>query len=253
MEVLDRGTSHRKAIDPSIQEQLAKTYFRPIPSEDEQKNAARHNSRISFLPWMIAVLAALFSIALLLSKSDIDIKVRILSEVPSLGVKEDRLNDQKDKGISFVNGSEINSAVVTNTYFAGDAKNYSRVSDSELVLCNSRGAGWANYTIELKEPLDLTKLDLKYVAKGAKGGEMLGIVIVDADNRSYRVEGHTGKLTKDWRDYKVNFGPVRKAVGLNNISMIKLEFGSLTAQNSAMATIFLKGLYATKTKRMAGV
>lgn len=252
MKTLDRedGLDRRRAIDSSMQEEIARTYF-DMPDKSPKPGGKKRN--ISKLPWIIAAVALVFGMAAFLSKSNIDIKVRILSEVPSSGSERrlDEFDELKDKGFVFVSGSEINSSLVKHAYFDGDAKNYSRQNDSELVLCNSKGSGWANYTIELKEPIDLTKLDLKYIAKGAKGQEALGIVIIDTDNRSYRVldPNRIGRLTKDWRDYRMNFTAMKNVIDLNNISSIKLEFGSLTVQNSTAAIIFLKGIYAAKTKR----
>lgn len=88
------------------------------------------------------------------------------------------------------------------------------------------------------------------MARGSSGGEYLGIVIVDSDNKTYRMErGLSTMLTNEWQLYKINFRPIKKAVNLANITTIKFEFGSLTVGNSSGAAIFLKDIYVAKARR----
>ena len=82
---------------------------------------------------------------MLLFKSNIDIKVRILGEVPSVGDSEtsDKFGSLHEKGLYLVRGSDPNKYLVKNVDFMGDAKAFSKISDGEIILCNSRGSGWA--------------------------------------------------------------------------------------------------------------
>jgi len=148
-------------------------------------------------------------------------------------------------------GGAPNKDIVKDAFFTGDGREFSASKLEELVLCNSRGSGWANYTIELKEPVDLNKLDLRYTARGVRGDEFLTLVIVDSDKRSYRLEKDlSSAIGKDWQIYTINFRRVKKAVDLSNISTIKFEFGSLTAGNYPSAVISLKDVCITKTRRL---
>jgi len=103
----------------------------------------------------------------------------------------------------------------------------------------------------LKEPVDLNKLDIRYMARGVRGDEFLALVVVDSGKRSYRLEKDlSSAMGKDWQRYTINFRRVKKAVDLSNISTIKFEFGTLTAGNYPSAVMSLKDVYITKTRRL---
>lgn len=239
-------SSHQR-ID--IQNEIAKTYF--------QTSAKKHGKKKSkwkaFLPWAVAVLALFFAVAVLIFKSSIEIKVRLLGEIPSSPIDKSarKFGENLDKGAFFVEGGTPNKDLVKNAYFTGDAKEFSISRPEELVLCNARGSGWANYTIELKEPVDLNKLDIKYMARGVRGDEFLALVIVDNNRRGYRLEKDlSSAMGKEWQRYTVNFRRVKKAVDISNIAAIKFEFGTLTAGNYPSAVISLKDVYITKTRKL---
>ena len=233
-----------------IQDEIARTYFH-TPAKKHQKE--KKPRRKSLLPWVVAILALFFAIAILVFKSSIEIKVRFLGEIPSSPISKDeyKLDEYLEKGLFFIEGGVPNKDVVKNAYFTGDSKEFSISKPEELVLCNSRGSGWANYTIELKEPVDLNKLDIRYMARGVRGDEFLTLVIVDSSSRSYRLEKDlSSAMSNQWQKYTINFRRVKKAVDMANISMIKFEFGSLTAGNYPSAVMSLKDVYITKTRRL---
>ena len=232
-----------------IQDEIAKTYFHaPVKKHGKKKSKWK-----PFLPWAVAILALFFAAAVLIFKSSIEIKVRFLGEIPSSPIDKSarRFGENLDKGIFFIEAGVPNKDIVKNAYFTGDAKEFSISRPEELVLCNSRGSGWANYTIELKEPVDLDKLDIRYMARGVRGDEFLTLVIVDSGSRSYRLEKDlSSAMNKDWQRYTINFRRVRKAVDFSNIVAIKFEFGCLTAGNYPSAVISLKDVYITKTRKL---
>jgi len=237
----------KKDMQTPFQEEIAKTYLKVSDKDSGKKRLA------SKIPWLITLIAVFLSLAVVLTRSNIDVKVRILSEVPSIGPAEDAegFESPKDKGVFLVKGSNLNEELVKDASFDGDAEKFSKVTDYCIFLCNSRGSGWANYAIELKEPLDLNRLDIRYLAKGERGDEYLSIVIVDADNRTYRVQRDmSAHLEKEWRVYTVNFRGMRNVIDLSNISAIKFEFGSLSVGNSPITTIYLKDILVTKAKRI---
>jgi hypothetical protein len=236
-----------KRID--IQDEIAKTYFHTL----SKKHGKKKSKWKPFLPWAVAVLALFFAIMVLIFKSSIEVKVRFLGEIPSALIDKSahKFDENIDKGIFFIEAGVPNKDIVKNAYFTGDAKEFSVSKPEELVLCNSRGSGWANYTIELKEPVDLNKLDIRYMARGVRGDEFLTLVILDSSKRSYRLEKDLSSvMSKDWQRYTINFRRVKKAVDLSNISTIKFEFGALTAGNYPSAVMSLKDVYITKTRRL---
>ena len=229
---------------PGIHDELSKTYFRAPQKKHESKN----NKWALFLPWIITAVVVAAAAAMVLSKSSIDVKVRLLGEVPTFNAS--RQQGAVEKGEILIKGGDPQKELVKDIYFAGDGKMYSAFKQDQIMLCNARGSGWANCTIELKEPVDLNRLDVKYTAKGARGSESLVLVIVDSGNRIYRMEKDlSSSLTGDWQQYAVNFRPVKKSLDLSSIKAIKFEFGSLTADNYPGAVIYIKDIYLTKTRR----
>lgn len=242
--VIDKSVAEGNA-NPFIQETIARTYFK-IADTGVKKLPIK-------LPWVIAVVSLAACLFVLIFNVKLDIRVRVLSEIPTTRVDRDAgpVETARDKGVFMVRGSDINKELIRDAYFTGDAKSFSRMNKEEVVLCNSKGNGWANYTVELREPVDLNKLDIKYVAKGARGDEKLLIVLVDSENRTYRMEkGLTPQLTKDWQKLSVNFRPVKNVIDLSNIVTIKFEFGGLTAGNDPVTTILLRDIYLSKTKKV---
>jgi len=239
----------KEKVHTSAQEEIAKIYLK-VSDKGKYKTKPAPMPK---LPWIIAGTALVMAVLVLFFKSNIDIKVRILGEIPALNAEApaDKFGTLREKGVFLVKDAEPNKYIVRNADFKGDAKAFSKITGGELVLCNSRGSGWANYEIELKEPLNLDRLDLKYTARGERGGEFLTVVVVDSDNRTYRIEKDiSSSLAKDWQVSTISFKPLQNAVDIKNISVIRFEFGSLTVGNSPMATIFMKDVCVTKTKRM---
>jgi hypothetical protein len=231
----------KKSAGPAVHEELAKTYF-GSPSARAPKKRAKIRA---LLPWAVAGFALVAAAALVLSRSNIDVKVRLLGEVPSL-----KNPAAADKGLYLVRGARPEPGIVKDAYFTADARAFSASRPDALVLYNGRGAGWANYTVELKEPVDLKKLDLRYTAKGARSGEKVLVVIVDADNSVYRMERDLQtQVTDEWNEYTVNFRSVRGALDLSSVKTVKFEFGGLTAGNYSGAIIYIKDIMLVKTRR----
>jgi hypothetical protein len=109
----------------------------------------------------------------------------------------------------------------------------------------------ATYVIELKKPMDVNGLDLKYAARGELGDERMILVLVDSDSKAVRVEDDSAaRLSKNWQICTINFKPVKDLIDLSSITAIRFEFGSMTAGNRTLATIALKNVCVAKTKRI---
>lgn len=244
LDTLENKSSKKHISGLGIHDDIAKTYFH-VP---QKKSTAKKYGWMSLLPWIVTASVIIIAIAVVISRSSIDIKVRLLGEIPTFsGSAAGKI---PDKGVFLIRGGEPQIDIVKNVYFTADGKALSAAKQEDLMLCNARGAGWANYTIELNEPVDLNNLDINYTAKGARGDEYLILVILDGNNSSYRMERNlSSALTDDWKKYTINFRPVKNRLDLSNITAVKFEFGSLTAGNYSSAVIYLKDIYLSKTRR----
>ena len=246
MDILGNVTAKKHASGADFQEEIARTYFHGAPLKKGAKKKSKWKPK---LPWLIAVIAILAAFSIVLSRSSIDVKVRVLGEIPSL--VPGKMATGTDKGIFLIKGGEPNKDIIKSIYFSGDAERFSMFKPDELMLSNARGSGWASCTIELKEPADLNNVDIKYTAKGTAGDEYLLLAVGDSNNRIYRLEKDlSSDLSKDWQAYTVNLRRISKAIDLSNVARIKFEFGSLTAGNHSSAVLYLKDVYLAKTKRL---
>lgn len=229
----------------SFQEEIANTYFKTSPATG-RKTSKKKPSKI---PWVIAGIAALTAVAIFVSKSNFDIKVRLVSGAPF--VTKDGSALPLEGAQFFVKGGEPDKTAVNRAFFVGDARLSSGMDDNQVALKNSAGQGWASFVIEMKQPVDLTRFDIRYAAKGSSGGERLVPVVTDSQNRSYRIsDSSLTALSDSWHTYIVDFKPVRGDVDLTSVAAIKFEFGTETAGNGPAAALFLKDVSIIKTRRV---
>jgi hypothetical protein len=233
-------------IDSSFHEEIAKTYLKPARD--------RREVLLTRLLWMVSILAIAIVASVFIASSNIDIKVNVLNgRTPFIttGRVVDWFWGLWDTDIYFVKGGTPNRDLTRKAFFMADARTYSRMTDDEAVLCNTSEQGVATYVIELKKPMDLNGLDLKYAARGELGDERLVLVLVDSDSKAVRVEDDSAaRLSKNWQVYTINFKPVKDLIDLSSITAIRFEFGSMTAGNRPLAAISLRNVSVAKTKRI---
>jgi hypothetical protein len=233
-------------IDNSFHDQLARTYLKPARDKREVL--------LTRLLWLVTIIAIAAVSCVFIASSNIDIKVNVLNgRTPFIttGRVVDWIWGLWDKDIYFVKGGAPNRELTAKAFFVADARIYSRMTDDEDILCNAGDQGIATYVIELKKPMDLNGMDLKYTAKGEFGDERLIMVLVDSDSKAVRVEDDSAaRLSKNWQVYTINFKPVKDLIDLSSIMAIRFEFGSSTAGNRPLATIALKNICVAQTKRV---
>ncbi len=238
--------AHQKdRLHEAFQEEIANTYFRTSTASTK----ASEKAKPSLIPWIVAVAAMCIAVVLFVSKSNFDVKVRVVSGAPF--ITRDGSPASADDSLSILQGGEANNGLVARAYFLGDGRNASKLSADEAVLCNSKGQGWASFVVEFKKPVDLKKFDIRYTAKGKAGIEKIVPVITDTDNRSYRVDdASVTTLAGSWQTYIINFNPVKSNIDLAAVSAIKFEFGTETAGNSPEATMSIKDISMIKTRKV---
>ena len=238
--------AHQKSrLYDSFQEEIANTYFKTSPSG--KKNSRK--KKASRVPWIVAALAACIAIVIFVSKSNFDIKVRLVSGTPF--ITNDASGASSDGARFLVRGGEPDKSVVGKTFFVGDGRFASSMSDGEVTLSNAKGQGWSSFVVEMKQPVDLTKFSIRYSAKGSIGSEKIVPIVTDAQNRSYRIsDASITSLSDAWHTYIIDFAPVRADIDLKGVSTIKFEFGTETAGNTQAAVMFLKDISIIKARRL---
>ncbi len=136
-----KETHQKSRLYDSFQEEIANTYFKTSPATGKKVS----KKKPSKAPWAIAGLAAFLAIAIFVSRSNFDIKVRLVSGTPFITKDGSALS--ADGAQFFVRGGELNKALAGKSFFVGDARVSSKMADSEITLANSRGQGWASFVI----------------------------------------------------------------------------------------------------------
>jgi len=240
-----KETHHKSRLYDSFQEEIANTYFKTSPATGKKVS----KKKPSKTPWIIAGLAAILAITIFISRSNFDIKVRLVSGTPF--ITKDGSALPSDGAQFFVKGGELNKDLIGRAFFVGDARVSSKMADNEITLSNSRGQGWASFVIEMKQPIDLTRFNMRYAAKGSSGSEKMVPVIIDSQTRSYKIgDKSLAALSDNWNTYIVDFKPVKGDIDLTNVSAIKFEFGTETAGNDPAAMLFLKDISIIKARRI---
>jgi hypothetical protein len=240
-----KETHHKSRLYDSFQEEIANTYFKTSPATGKKVSKKKPLKT----PWIIAGFAAFLAVAIFISRSNFDIKVRLVNGTPF--VTKDGSALPVEGAQLFVRGGEPNKALLDKAFFVGDARISSAMADNQITLVNSRGQGWASFVIEMAQPVDLTKLNIRYVAKGSSGSEKLVPIIVDSQNRSYRInDASLTSLSDSWHTYIIDFKPVKSDIDLTSVAAVKFEFGTETAGNGPADMLFLKDISIVKARRI---
>lgn len=247
----DKEMRERNKIHESFEE-IANTYLKTSASS-ERKPASKKKAFPVRAPWVVAAICLVIALAIFISNSNFDVKIRILNKTPFTNKisADDASSVLSGKETVIIRGGQVNSPLVGRAIFAGDALSSSRASASEVSLSNSGGSGAASYRIEFKQPLNLSRYEVGYFAKSVSDGTRLVLVMTDSANKSYRVDDdQVARLSKEWHLYNVNFKPVKNAIDLTSVSSIRFEFGSSTAGNPPNTSIALRDIYLAKAKRL---
>src|SRR3989338_8688131 len=100
--IFDKPLRQKDKTSSLIQEEIASTYFRT-----SNKKNAKKNFLISRIPWIITSVALALVFFMIIFKSDIDVKIQVLGEVPIVktkGALENQIYELFDKGIFLVRG-----------------------------------------------------------------------------------------------------------------------------------------------------
>lgn len=224
-------TTESKNID-FAHDELVETFFGLNKKKVKEKKAPKASRSIV----VILVFLVLFIIILGLI---IDIKITVKENV-----KDAARNIVASAKANFLlKDGKPNQNLVKKVTFLGDARKFSRATGKIIVLINAKGSGWGNMSIKFKKPINIRDLDISYMASGQSGGERMFLILIDANNRLYRIQDNLAlALNKEWKSRRISLQSAQNAIDLSRISEMQFEFGSLTTGNSTGATIFLRDI-----------
>ena len=251
---LDILKQESKKSDP-IQEQLAEIYISPTKKKSLSERTKAKSEKTINRGWLGLVLALgvlwVATLLFLFSNNRLNISVTVIqekAEIEEEKAKETVFLDTAPSPKEKQEGQLVLEGLPPNTIeFGGSASERSRLTDYYLYLVNGRGRAWANAKISFNQPVNAVDNALRFSAKGGKGGELLLVVLKDAGNRTYQsINIAPGGMEKEWQSFAINLNEARSWIDITSISQIRFEFGSLTTDNPATATIYIKELILTK-------
>ncbi len=152
--------------------------------------------------------------------------------------------------VKIVDGGTVNRSIIKSFTFRGYAKNPdSRITKDAVILSNPKKYRWADLSVDLKFPLDLSKRRLAISLRGKTGGESVNVVLRDVNNKSLRLPGLS--LASGWTDETIALNGARNEIDLSNINHLRIEYGyvgesSKEADSPINVTVYLRNISLLK-------
>lgn len=254
----------KKSSYELTQEQLADIYFSSGERSKKHLDAplvirvVEKPALASVVPWIITSVAFLITAMSLFSTKRVFIDVKIIDE-KSPYMRQFRDEEAALSGVDYGGGTQ--QAERTRDFsrestpgtpissdgalFEGGAASRSESSRDGLKLVAGSGAPFSRGQIQLDSPIDITGSKLVFYARGAKGGERLGVALKDRENVNAFPKGThepfpTG-LTSEWQRVEIPVSATVKEFDERHVSALRFEFGT-TMQNHAGDTVWIRDL-----------
>ncbi len=143
----------------------------------------------------------------------------------------------------------LNKNIIKNFEFRGYAIDKSGFSNKMLVLINTKKYNWADASIDFKFPMDLSRRKLSLTIKGKIGGERISLVLLDSNNRSYRLNDIY--LASNWNTDTISFDNIKGGIDLSKITQLRFEYGYVGESSKLMdslieLTVYIKNIELIK-------
>ena len=144
------------------------------------------------------------------------------------------------KILSVYSEKGINHNIVKNIEFSGSAIEKNMVK--HLAVTSGKEPRWASVYFGFQSPLNLTRHNLVFKAKGYAGGEELIVIFRDGMYRLRQIEVAQEGLSTEWREFSIDLDDIS---GIHNeqIKDIRFEFGEPSTSNRPGTVILLKDIY----------
>lgn len=237
------GTRRSYSKEDALLEHIASTYFskKARPKSRSKSKAPSLKDLVIVIISAVVIFSALGFILALSSIAGNNYNEYLKKKVSGLAI------------ISLVEKGSINKDVVARSEFlgyAGTERSKSKKFD-EIALKNPKKYNWADFSLPLRFPIDLTSRTLNISIKGLMGGERAFLVLRDSGNRSFRIKEFS--LSSNWADESIPVNSARKYIDIKNISAVRIEYGrigeSAADRNSSIGSaIFVKNINFAKEK-----
>lgn len=141
----------------------------------------------------------------------------------------------------------INREIIKGSAFRGSAKEASSVSRDLIVFSNPEKYNWANFSMDFRFPVDLSKKNLSFSMRGKIGGERMSIVIKDNRNKSRRLGDIY--LASGWKTESIPLAEFKNDVNLSKITQMRFECGYLgeaRMDSPIDVTVYIKDIKIAK-------
>ncbi len=141
-----------------------------------------------------------------------------------------RLNAIKEiiihsKIIKVFNDGRLNRDIIRKIEFRGYAKRNSGLQDKAIVFTSSKKYNWADVSLDLRFPVNLTKRNLLLSLQGKKGGEKIILILRDSNNRCCRFSDIY--LAANCKTETISLSNIRDDIDLSRITHLRFEYGYL--------------------------
>lgn len=254
----------KKSSYELTQEQLADIYFSSGERTKKQLDAplvirvVEKPALASAVPWIITSVAFLITALSLFSTKRVFIDVKIIDEKsPYLrhfrdedaalsgadyGVPAPAERARDFSALESGRGAPISS---DGALFEGGATSRSESDREGLKLVAGTGAPFSRAQLQIDTPIDITGSKLVFYARGAKGGERLGVALKDRENVNAFPKGthepFPAGLSSEWQRIEIPVSATVKEFDERHVSGLRFEFGT-TMQNHAGDTVWIRDL-----------
>jgi len=151
--------------------------------------------------------------------------------------------------VKIVTEGRLNKLIIKRITFHGYAKAKNGFSKKFMALGNARRYNWADVSLDFKFPIDFSNRNILISMKGNTGGERVGLVLRDANNKSSKLRDLY--LVPGWRTDAVALDAIKNDIDISKITHVRLEYGYLgdspkDSDSPIAMTIYLKDLLIVK-------
>ena len=225
--------------EDKLYDRIADTYFHQKnrhKSKKRKNSLATRNLHIAFVAVSIAA-AAIF------------LAVTAYSFIYDQYVNMVKKKVANSTMLAISDGGMVNREILKNLELRGYAKGHGKFSKENMVLTSPKKYNWADLALNFKFPIDFSNTKLSLSLKGDIGGEKVGLVLRDVNNRALRLSDIY--LASDWKTKTISLNGAGSNIDLSRITHFRLEYGQIGESATQMdspidVTIYVKDIKIIK-------